>query len=83
MPSLPKRADRLAGLGVQLDQAIAGGDVEDAVVALAVGPIRDAAAGKLARRDGRALAFAQAVDPDQLAGLGIQRDHRRRVPAVV
>ena len=74
---LAEAGDQLAGLGVQLDQPVAGGDEDDAVVALAVGPVGDAAAGKLARRDGRALAFAQAVDPDQLAGLGVQRDHRR------
>ena len=45
--------DRPAGMGIEFDQAIAGGDVEDAVIAIAVGPIGHAAAGKLARRDRR------------------------------
>ena len=40
-PFLPNDCDRLAGLRVQLDQAIAGGDVDDALVAAAVGPVRD------------------------------------------
>ena len=66
--------DHHAGFGVQLDQAIAGGDVEDALLS-PVSPIRQAAAGKLARRDRGALPFAEAVDPHQLAGLGIERDH--------
>jgi len=38
-----------AGLRVQRDQAVAGGHVDHAVVALAVGPVRKAAAGQLAR----------------------------------
>ena len=52
--------DRLAGVGVELDEAVAGGDEDDAVVAFAIGPVRDAAAGELARCDGRAIAFPQA-----------------------
>ena len=35
---------------------------------------RHAAAGQLPRRDAGALAFAQAVRPDQLAGLAVERD---------
>ncbi len=35
--------DHGAGLGVQLDQAIAGGHVDDALVAAAVGPVGDPA----------------------------------------
>ncbi len=64
-----------AGVGVELNQAIAGGHVEDAVVALAVGPVGHAAAGKLAGRDGGAISFPHAVGPDQFAGLGVERDH--------
>ncbi len=74
--ALAERRDHRAVLGVQRDQAVAGGDVEDAVVALAVGPVRDAAAGQLARRDRGAVAFAVAVRPDQLAGPAVERDHR-------
>ena len=46
---LAEARDRLAGLGVQRDQAVAGGDVDDAVVALAVGPVGQAAARQLTR----------------------------------
>ena len=67
--------DRLAGVRVQIHQAVSGGDEHDAVVALAVGPVGNAAARKLARSDGRAISFAQAVDPDHFAGLCIERDH--------
>src|SRR6266446_9372774 len=38
-----KGRDQGAGLGVELDQAIAGGHVDDALVAAAVGPVGDAA----------------------------------------
>ncbi len=37
---------------------------------------RHAAARELARRDGRALSLAQAVRPDHLAGLAVERDDR-------
>ena len=46
---IAEAVDRLAGMGVEFDQAIAGGDVDDAVIAIAVGPVGDAAAGELAR----------------------------------
>ena len=61
--------DRHAGLRVQRDQAVAGRDVDDAVVTLAVGPVREAAARELARRVDGARAFLLGVHPDQLAGL--------------
>ena len=69
MPFLAERGDDGAGLRVERDEAVAGRHVEDALVALAVGPVRHAAARELARRDRGALALAQAVRPDQLAGL--------------
>ena len=66
---LAEAFDRLAGLGVERDQLIAGGHIDDAIVALAVGPVREAAAGELARSPAAgALALIQAVDPLQLAG---------------
>ena len=71
-----ERADRRAVLRVERDQAVAGRDVEDAFVAAAVGPVRDAAARQLPRRDAGALSLAQAVRPDQLAGLAVERDDR-------
>ena len=75
-PPVPKPAIGLAGLGVQRHELIAGGHVDDAVVALAVGPVGQAAAGELTRRPARgALAFVHAVDPLLLAGSGVERDH--------
>ncbi len=73
---LAERRDRRAGLRVELDKAVPGRHVDDAVVALAVGPVRHAAAGKLARRDGGAVAFPIAVRPDQLAGAAVDRHDR-------
>src|SRR5205814_813652 len=46
----PERADHRAGFGVQLDQAIAGREIDDAIVAPAIGPKRHPAAGELPRR---------------------------------
>ena len=43
---------------------------------LAVGPVGDAAARQLTRGVRGARTFAQAVDPDLLAGLRIERDDR-------
>ena len=71
---LAEAADRRAVVRVERDQAIAGRDVEDAVVAAAVAPVREPAARQLARRDAGALALAQAVRPHQLAGLPVERD---------
>ena len=59
---LAERRDAVAGLRVERDEPVAGRDVEDALV-LAVGPVRDAAAGQLARRRRRARAFALANAP--------------------
>jgi hypothetical protein len=74
--ALAERRNHRAGLGVELDELKSRRHVDHAIVALAVGPVRHAAAGELARRDGRALALAQAVGPDHLAGLAVERDDR-------
>src|SRR5688572_8700943 len=74
---LAKAGDRLTGLGVQRDEAITDGDVNDAVVALAVGPIGESATRQLARRPPRCtLAFFTSVGPLQFAGARIGGDHR-------
>ena len=76
-PSLPKDGTGCAGLRVERDQAVARRDVEDAVVAAAVGPVGQrrgptAAAAPPAPRG----AFGIAVHPQQLAGRGVERHHR-------
>ena len=45
---LAKAFDGLAGMSVQFDQAEAGGDIDNAVIAPAVSPIGNAAPRKLA-----------------------------------
>src|SRR5439155_10849914 len=75
-PALAERLHHRAVLRVQLDEAIAGRHVDDALVAFAVGPVRDAAAGELARRDGGAISLAVAVRPDQLARFSVECDLR-------
>src|ERR1700683_3447064 len=72
----PEAADRLAGVGVQRHQAVTGSYEYHAIVALAVGPIRKPPPRELPRCDGRALAFAQTVDPHQLSGLRVQGNYR-------
>ena len=72
---LAERRHRRAGLRVQFDEPIAGRHIHNALVALAVSPVRNAAAGELARRYGGALAFAHAVDPDDFARLAVERHH--------
>ena len=67
--------ERLAGFRVEADELVADGDVEDALVALAVGPVADAAARQSARRPLRARAFLETMHPQQLAGGGVER-HR-------
>src|SRR5207244_5297631 len=56
-PVLAERGDERSVLRAQLDEAIAGRHVDDPIVALAVGPVRDAASRELARRNGGALAL--------------------------
>src|SRR5579863_1735387 len=36
-----KRTDRSAGLGIELDQPVAGGHIEHALITISVGPVRD------------------------------------------
>src|SRR5260221_3871361 len=67
---------RLPGLRVQLDEAVADRDRDDTVVALAVGPVGDAPAGELARRDRGAQALVHVPDPLQLTGASVERDNR-------
>src|SRR6185369_17791054 len=55
-------------------QAVPGRDIEDAFVAAAVAPVGEPAARQLARRHAGAFAFTQAVRPEQLAGLAVERD---------
>ena len=64
---------RTAGLRIKTHQLIPDGHVEDALVALAVGPVPDTAAREPARRQLRATAFFEPVHPQQLAGGGVER----------
>src|SRR5689334_15822666 len=66
--------DGVASSRVERDEAIAGRDVENPLLA-SVGPEREPAPGQLARRDRAAFTFLLAVHPQQLAGAGIERDH--------
>ena len=69
----PEARDRRAGLGVQRDQLIAGGDEQDPVVAAAVAPVADAA---IVGAHGSALGgIVTAIGPQRLAGGGVGRDH--------
>src|SRR6185295_16221570 len=72
---LAEAGHRHAGLRVERHEAIAGRDVDDALVAFAVGPVREAAAGELSRRVHRARTLALRVHPNQLTGLAVQRDN--------
>ena len=68
--------DRVAGRGVERDEVVALGDVDDAVVALAVGPVgHPAARAGPHRRDVPALALVEAVHPQRLAGGPVDRHH--------
>ena len=70
-----KGGSRLAGLGVERDQAIARRDVEHAIVAFAVGPIGHATARELTRRPPCGpLTLVHAVDPLLFAGARVERD---------
>ena len=73
---LAKPRNRRAGLRVQRDQPEPGRHEDDAIVALAVGPVRDAAAGELPWGNRRAPSFAKAVHPHLLARLRVERDDR-------
>ncbi len=71
---LSEAGDALAGFGVERDQAVAGGYVEDAFLAT-VGPIGEASTGELARGCGSAFALVFGVDPFQFAGGGVHGDY--------
>ena len=74
-PRAPKSCERVAGLRVESDELIADGDVEDALVALAVGPVADAPRPTVAATESiGAPAFLEPVHPQQLAGCGVDRD---------
>src|SRR5690242_3532846 len=60
-------ADHRAGFRVQLDETIAGGDIQNPLITTAIGPVRKAAPRQLTGRDAGAFPFAQAVLPDFLA----------------
>ncbi len=77
--ALAEGGDGDAGPGVEREQAVGGGDVEDPLLG-AVRPVGEAAAGELARRVGGAGPLVLAVDPEQLTGAGVERDHRAARP---
>jgi hypothetical protein len=74
--ALAERRHRLSGLRVQLDEAVANGEEEDALVAFAVRPVREAAARELARRDLGAPTLIHAVDPSLFTGARIDGHYR-------
>ena len=74
--ALAERRHQRAGSGVQLDHLIAGRDVDHALIALAVGPIRDPATRELPRRNRGAPALTEAVGPDHFARPAVERDDR-------
>ena len=66
---LAEGGHRVSGRGVQRDQVISPGDVDDPRVVLPVRPVRHAPArAGPHRRDVAALAFVEAVHPQRLAG---------------
>ena len=67
--------DRPAGPRVQRDQRVARRDVHDPLVR-AVRPVRQSAAGQPARRRVGARALVDAEHPLELAGRGVEREHR-------
>ena len=82
-----KAGDRLAGARIERHEPVAGRNVEDSLL-LPIGPIREAAADSWRGAACAARAFVLAVHPQQLAGRGVQGDHRapragrRKQPAV-
>ena len=73
---LAELTDRRAGVRVQRHEVVARADEQHAIVALAVGPVGEAAARELPRRGNGARPLAQRVHPHQLAALRIERDDR-------
>src|SRR6185436_15478270 len=62
-------------LRVETDHLVAGGHVDDPLHA-AVGPVRQTAAGQPPRRLFSALALDLAMDPQRLAGRGVDGRYR-------
>ena len=71
---LAERADRNPGLRVERDELIPDRHHEDALVALAVRPVRHTASRQQARGRCGALAFVDPVHPQQLTRRGIDGD---------
>ena len=65
---------RRTGPGIERDQPVALGDVQNSLL-LAVGPVGQAAAGKLPRSSRAASSFVLGMHPQQLARRRIQRNH--------
>ena len=76
-PVPAKRWNRHAGFRVQRDEVIAGRDSENALVSLAIGPVRDASPRSLARRTFTALALVHAPHPQLLARFGVDAPRPR------
>src|SRR4029453_17069762 len=70
-----ERRNRRARPRIQSDESVAGCDVENAFVAVVVGPIRQTASGKQPGSICSARAFAFAMHPDHLAGGSVERYH--------
>ena len=73
--ALAEAGNGLTGFGVEFDEAIADGDENDAVVALTVGPVRNAASGELARGHAGPAAFIHTVDPELFTGFRVEGNH--------
>src|ERR1700722_1955995 len=71
--ALAERGYDLAVLRFETNQTVPRRYIENPLL-LAVGPIGEASTGKLARSRGAALSFMLAVNPQQFAGRGIERN---------
>jgi hypothetical protein len=60
-PVLAEGRNRHARFCVEFREAVTSRDVDDALVAASISPIRQAASGELARGDAGALALSKAV----------------------
>src|SRR2546426_2889818 len=69
---LPERANSYTGLRVERDEPIPRGVVQDSFLG-AVGPVGEPASRQLAWCGGSAPALMLSVNPQQLAGRGIER----------
>src|SRR5262249_16052415 len=65
-----------ARLRVERDQAIAGRDIEYALIVAAVAPIGETAARETARSRFAARAFVFAMRPEEFAGCSVECDDR-------